>query len=248
MSVVARAICWNLLDARVFQVREIDRIMAEQRVSIRGTSDGLSITIGGGHWSGVLKTLATDLDNRASFFKGGRVSLAVGRRLLSEEHIRAVGDLLAQHQMTLWAVDGEAVETQLAAQKLGLEVKNLRSSVPPVVEELDTQNEDTLTVRRTIRSGQRIEHQGNVIILGDVNPGAVIRAGGYIIVWGKLRGTAQAGGLIPENAFVCALQLAPMQLVIGNVISRAPNDEEVDRVLPEMAFVQDGQIIAEAWR
>ena len=86
-----------------------------------------------------------------------------------------------------------------------------------------------------------------IVIIGDVNPGAKIRAGGYVIVWGKLRGTVQAGAINPLDAFVCALELAPMQLIIGNVITRTPASDGDSEVIPEIAFVQDGKIVAEAW-
>src|SRR5437763_7095470 len=52
---------------------------------------------------------------------------------------------------------------------------------------------DTLFLRRTIRSGQAIHHTSNIIVVGDVYPGAEIVAGGDIIVWGVLRGMVHAG-------------------------------------------------------
>jgi septum site-determining protein MinC len=215
------------------------------KVSIRGTSDGLTITIGSGSWQVILTELAEKLSKRAAFFKGGRAVVTVGERLLGADQIEAVGKLLTDHQMTLWAIYSNAQETVETAQKLGLETQPSASAAPkPPTDEVDL---TTKTVRRTLRSGQQVEHQGHVVVIGDVNPGARVAAGGHIIVWGKLRGTAHAGAVVPAEGFVCALELAPTQLIIGNVISRTPLDDSPNQVIPEMAFVQQGQIIAEAW-
>ncbi|MFQ5435648.1 MAG: septum site-determining protein MinC [Anaerolineae bacterium] len=222
--------------------------MTADNVSIKGTSDGLTITIGSGNWQGILKKLDQKLGERAAFFKGGRVVLVVGERLLDNAQIEAVGRLLAGQQMTLWAINGQAEETQTTAKSLGLEVQRPSSSSPTAPNAASPDPLTSLTVRRTLRSGQSVEYPGNVVIIGDVNPGARVRAGGHIIVWGKLRGTAHAGAIAPQEAFVCALDLAPMQLIIGHIISRSPSEERPTQVIPEMAYVQEGQIIAEAWQ
>lgn len=225
--------------------------MSREHVNIRGTSEGVIITIGPGDWQTRVAELKLKLGQKASFFKGGRVALDVGLHLLDQSEIEAVGNLLLNHQMTLWAIQGEAPDTQLAAEGLGLETKlsitpTVKPALPrPVPSQVDT---TTLTVKRTLRSGQSVEHTGHIVIIGDVNPGAKVMAGGHIIVWGRLRGTAQAGAIEAKNAFVCALQLSPMQLIIGNVISRSPSSGTPDAIFPEMALVQDGQIVAEPWR
>ncbi len=223
--------------------------MPRDRVEIRGTSKGLIITVKSGNWQSILEQLAQKLEQRASFFKGGRVALEVGKRLLDTEEIEAVGHLLAEHQMTLWAVNSSAAETQTVAKLLGLETQSRQPApaTPAAAEASGSATGDTLVIRRTLRSGQRIEHSGNIVIIGDVNPGAEVTAGGHVIVWGKLRGAVRVGAINPEDAFVCALQLSPMQLIIGSLISRSPADNGEEQIIPEMAFAQNGQIVAEAW-
>jgi septum site-determining protein MinC len=103
-----------------------------------------------------------------------------------------------------------------------------------------------LILRRTLRSGQAVHHAGHVVLIGDANPGAEIVAGGDVIIWGKLRGIVHAGAMGDETAVVCALQLAPSQIRIGSLIARPPDRGRPPKV-PEMAHVQDGQIIVERW-
>jgi len=108
------------------------------------------------------------------------------------------------------------------------------------------ESSDTLFLRRTVRSGQAIHHPSSVVVLGDINPGAEIVAGGDVIVWGVLRGMVHAGYPDNENAVVCSLLLAPVQLRIAHLLSRPPDGFEV-QPRPEVAAIRQGQIVVEAW-
>ena len=80
-----------------------------------------------------------------------------------------------------------------------------------------------LFVKSTCRSGEVIRHPGDVVILGDVNPGAEIIAGGDITVFGSLRGTAHAGSGGLTKAAIIAFCLESPRLQIGPYIGVAPN-------------------------
>jgi len=86
-----------------------------------------------------------------------------------------------------------------------------------------------------------------VVIIGDVNAGAEVIAEGDVLVWGALRGTVHAGYPGNEEAVVCALVLAPVQLRIGKLASRPPEDGAVSPQMPEVASVKNGQIVVESW-
>lgn len=222
--------------------------MANDRITIKGTSSGLIITIGAGVWPGLVEELDRRLGEKASFFKGGRVALHVGARQLSRSQLEMAGQVLARHNVTLWAIESEAPGTREAAAQLGLETGISDQPAATQVEPNEPAG-DSIVVRRTVRSGQVIYHPGHVIIIGDVNPGAEIRAGGHVIVWGRLRGTIHAGaGTEGDQAVVCALQLSPTQLRIGNYIARSPAEESDHPIGPEMASVQQEQIVAEPWQ
>ena len=79
---------------------------------------------------------------------------------------------------------------------------------------------DTLLVQRSLRSGQSIHHTGSVVIMGDVNPGAEVIAGGNIVVMGSFRGVAHAGAQGDESATITAFRLRPTQLRIAGHITR----------------------------
>jgi len=99
-----------------------------------------------------------------------------------------------------------------------------------------------------LRSGQVIQHPGHVVVIGDVNAGAEVIAGGDVIIWGRLSGTVHAGAMGNDRAIVCALDLTPTQLRIGKYIARPPEVTSRQTTIPEVAFVQEGTIIVEAWK
>lgn len=101
-------------------------------------------------------------------------------------------------------------------------------------------------IETTLRSGNEVESDGHIVVLGDVNPGAILKAKGNIIVMGKLRGIAHAGIGGNNDAFIAANSLMPNQIRISDIISRAPdNADTVDRITPEKALISDGRIIIE---
>jgi septum site-determining protein MinC len=104
----------------------------------------------------------------------------------------------------------------------------------------------TVTVKKTVRSGQRISFEGNLVIMGDVNPGAEVIASGDIVVLGRLRGTAHAGAEGDETSQVIAFQLRPVQIRIAGVITRdSEPGPKVKYLGPEVARIKDGMIVVE---
>jgi septum site-determining protein MinC len=219
-----------------------------ETVTIKGTSEGLVITLGEGSFQTILGDLERHLASRASFFLGGRVALRVGERPLSVEQLQTIGTIIQQMGVTLWAVEGTHPTTEVAARELGLEVqvRPEASSPQAIAEQVSLEEMVGIVVKRTLRSGQSIQHAGHVTLIGDVNPGAEIVAGGDVIVWGKLRGTVHAGAMGDDRAVVCALQLAPSQIRIAMHIARPPERGRPPKV-PEIASVQEDRIVVERW-
>lgn len=111
------------------------------------------------------------------------------------------------------------------------------------------ENLPTLYLRKTIRSGQSISSDGNIVIIGDVNPGSEIIAKGDITVWGILGGIAHAGSDGNNYAKIRALKLNPVQIRIGEVFARRPDTINLPYIqksceyTPEEAFTYNGSIV-----
>ncbi|HEY73849.1 MAG: septum site-determining protein MinC [Chloroflexi bacterium] len=232
--------------------------MNPDKIAIKGIRQGLLVTLGEGDWSAQLPALEALLSESPSFFKGGRVALDVGARALNCSEIKKARALLARHHVELWAVVSTEPVTEAAAQELGLVIELGPSA--PLAEEAALQESkrlpggqppdegiEGLVVRRTLRSGQSLRHPSHVVVIGDVNPGAEVAAGGNIVVWGRVRGVVHAGALGDDKAVICGLDLAPTQLRIAGHIARSP-EEKRRKPAPEMASVREGRIVAVPWR
>ena len=227
-----------------------ERDVSSEAISIKGIRHGLLVTLHDGGWDVLYSELERRIEASPSFFKGGRVSLDVGAVAVREDDLRTARDLLGQHDVVLHAVVSENEETESAAQALGLVIDlglDRRPLPEPEVLRADLPEGEAVFVQRTLRSGQSIEHWGHVILVGDVNPGAEIVAGGHVFIWGTLRGTVHAGANGDEQAMVYALDMSPTQLRIAGYITRSP-EERGHNPVPEVAAVRDGQIVAMPWK
>ncbi len=105
-----------------------------------------------------------------------------------------------------------------------------------------SKNKDDILHEGTVRSGDRISSNGNLCIIGDVNPGAIVSAKKNIYVWGKLLGIAFAGKNGNKNASIASLYLNPLQLRIADVIAIGPKDKPKN-FYPEIAVINKQRII-----
>ena len=100
----------------------------------------------------------------------------------------------------------------------------------------DSQKKDDIFHEGTVRSGERIFSNGNLCIIGDVNPGAIVSAKNNIYVWGKLLGIAFAGKDGNKSASISSLYLNPLQLRIADMIAIGPKDKPKNHY-PEIALI-----------
>ena len=108
----------------------------------------------------------------------------------------------------------------------------------------DKKDVQMLVVNRTLRGGQEVQSQGSVLVLGNVNPGAQVIAGGSIDIRGTCRGIVHAGAYGDRDAIIIADHLMPVQIRIADVIAQSPEQYEKPE-LAERASVQDGRIVIE---
>ena len=107
---------------------------------------------------------------------------------------------------------------------------------------INKQKKDDILHIGTIRSGDRISSNGNLCIIGDVNPGAIVSSKNNIYVWGKLLGIAFAGKGGNNSASISSLYLNPLQLRIGDIIAIGPKDKPKN-TYPEIALTDNQTII-----
>ena len=151
--------------------------------------------------------------------------------------------ILEEHNINFSNIFSNNRETVLSGKSLKinsnyLNIKDLKSQFP-----LDPpyQQNDTLH-KGTVRSGDRISSNGDLFIIGDVNPGAIITANNNVYVWGKLFGIAFAGKNGNKNASIASLYLNPLQLRISEIVAIGPK-EKPKYQYPEVAILENNKII-----
>ena len=116
-------------------------------------------------------------------------------------------------------------------------------------EDIELESFPSKYIKQTIRSGQVINYEGNIVIIGDCHPGCEITAFGDITVWGILSGIAHAGAGGNRKARVRALKMNAIQLRIANCYSRRPDSlntvyiEKTNSFTPEEARIINGEIV-----
>ena len=106
---------------------------------------------------------------------------------------------------------------------------------------LNSKKKEDILHEGTVRSGDRISSNGNLSIIGDVNPGAIVSAKKNIFVWGKLLGVAFAGKDGNNNASIASLYLNPLQLRIADIIAIGPKEKPKNHY-PEIAVLENKTI------
>ena len=217
-------------------------------LQIKGLRDGLLVSMSAAPWEELQAALMEQIAQKQSFFQGARLALDVGGQVFHVNELSALRDLLSERGVTLWAVVSESPTTEQTAQLLGLATRISKPRPTEVTREAGTEESNGSSAQwigRTLRSGTRIEFPGNVTVMGDVNPGAEIVAGGSVVVWGRVRGLVHAGNKNPA-AVICALEFASSQIRIGEQIVTLPERSKATR--PEKIFMEDGRPRVEPWQ
>lgn len=157
-------------------------------------------------------------------------------------------DSLMEAPIPSMQVDVELPTPEEPAPEVQPEVQEVVEAVAEPVRDPADPSRRTLVVQRTLRSGAAIRFEGDVTVFGDINAGAEVVAAGNIVVMGAIKGMAHAGATGDEASFILAFDMKPTQLRIGRRIAIAPKRADQVRVEPEIAHVQDEQIVIEPYR
>ncbi len=197
-----------------------------QHIIIKGTRDGLTLYLDDSCSFDYLineldQILAQDeLDTEDSLI---RINIQLGNRYLHKEQ--------------------EEILRELIRKKKKLVVQTIESNV--ILKEDAIKWKEANEVRiiaRTIRSGQEVSITGDLLLVGDVNPGGTVKATGNIFILGSLQGIAHAGYNGNLQAVIMASYMNPVQLRIANLYSRSP-DYETEGVYMECGYVDDSNKI-----
>ncbi len=212
-------------------------------VVIKGTTYGFSVFIDEqADFETICEQVKEKFKESAKFFGNAKMAISFEGKHLSDEEQRILLDIIAENS---------AVHIVCVIEKNGETEELHRQSLEDKLQALDSSNGQFY--KGNLRSGQVLETETSIIIIGDVNQGATVTSKGNIIVLGSLFGSVYAGAGGNENAFVMALELDPVQIRIADTIARAP--DKVGKALwkrekekskePKIAFRSEGNIFIE---
>lgn len=213
-------------------------------IVFKGNSEGLVIVFPEGYeFEQALKEIDNKVSSAARFFKGAKIKVVYRGIDLTPAQERLVYEILAEKSGAVvesFSKDEEYKPAGNITAKPQTSGNSTRLMFYPGIDEGNCK-----FVKNTVRNGTRIDYDGNVVILGDVNPGAEIVATGNVVVLGTLRGMVHAGADGNRDAFIFALVLKPTQIRIAESIARMPEESDNDDFCPEIATVKDGIIVVE---
>ncbi|MCI8867631.1 MAG: septum site-determining protein MinC [Anaerotignum sp.] len=205
----------------------------ENYVIFKGTKDGVTVLFDAdAPFEELCQQLEKKVEEAGKFFDNVKTSLAFKGRSFSDEEEETLFQIITEH-------------TSMQITFLKTENNELKQLSDLLEKEMSPHNL-TKFHKGSLRNGQKIEFDGSLVIVGDVNPGAEIKASGNIIVLGQLKGMAHAGCKGMADAFIAAVYMAPVQLRIADIITRFPEENKKGPKPPEYAFIQQGQIFVMA--
>lgn len=209
--------------------------MNQSIVTIKGTPKCLVIHIDTQFDFSQIKTaLRKHISHGNGFFKGAKFKFQPSSDTLTSEQCKKLEQICSEYGLTpIIDISTIAMESDFSeAPKKFLGISET---------ELQQQNH---FISKSIRNGERLSFKGNVILLGDINPGSEIVATGNIIVMGSVKGIVHAGAEGDLNSFIVASILDPLQIRIGSLIACKPEtNESIKNHTPEIARVDKDQII-----
>ena len=217
-------------------------------VELKGFRDGMRLIIDPeASMEQIEQAIVERMVSLGDSLSGLTMNMDLGSRSLNDEELVRLKKLLNENYgLEVKQIIGDSQDEPKSTESAQIAGVPALHSEERVYNQLAQINEETRFIRHTLRSGQ-IERalEGNMVILGDVNPGAEVVAAGDIIVLGALRGVAHAGALGNISSIIFALNLLPTQLRIGRFITRAPAEQqqhqsaEIARVLEDAIIVEE---------
>ncbi|WP_068674493.1 septum site-determining protein MinC [Oceanobacillus sp. Castelsardo] len=196
----------------------------KQLITIKGTREGLTLFIDEScSFSEAIKELHEKITKNKPKKEDPIVSVKIklGNRYLQGDQDRQLNEIINEAN--------------------GFQIDSIESEVIRKEDALKWKDDSKIKViNRIVRSGQELEVKGDLLLIGDVNPGGKVISTGNIYIMGNLFGIAHAGVEGDRNSCIVASYMKPTQLRIADYISRAP-DYESEGVYMECGLVDREQ-------
>lgn len=205
-------------------------------VVIKGTKSGIILVLNAETEYDVLKKdVAAKFKASAAFLGEAQKAITFqGKSLTEEQKLEMIGIIEENCSLSIVCIMEEDERLEQA----------FRSTMEKQVVQQDYSTGQFF--KGNLRSGQVLDVETSIIIIGDVKAGAKVISKGNVIILGSLKGNVYAGSAGNQNAFVVALDMDPMQIRIADTIARAPDKPKKKQPKEtKIAFWEDGNIYIE---
>ena len=221
--------------------------MNESSVTFKGTVNGLTIILRSDvSFEDLINNLRYKIETAGKFFRGAKLAVKYRGRVLSEDEQKTILEILINESgadIQSFTEDTDSQQVPAKSSESSLERSN---HIKKYTFFKGINEGATKFYRGTVRSGQLVRFDGNIVVIGDVNPGGVVEATGNVIVMGLLRGMVHAGADGNKDAIVAALSLQPTQLRIADIITRSPDEKAINaNFTPELAYITEDRVYIE---
>lgn len=211
-------------------------------VKIKSFSHGISLHLSGEEpLDNVLEEIGTKFKESAAFFKDAKMALSIVGRELNDEEEKAVIQVIEENSdIKILCLMAQDDKTQEAVAKA---IENYQNSNIEAV-----QNTCGQFYRGTLKSGQVLETDSCVIVLGDIQPGASVISKKDIIILGGLYGNAYAGSSGEMGHYIVALDVSAECIKVDDCqyeIKKKPKWPVKPKFKPQMAYVKDNTVVLE---
>lgn len=206
--------------------------MKKEPVMLKGNKSGIRIILDDElSFEELLEKVTEKFQNNADFLGDNRVVVAFdGRELSDEEEAVLLHTIQENSKLQIVCVIDEDEERE------ALYERTLQEKLMAI------DSNSGQFFKGNLRSGQVMEFETSIVILGDVNVGAQVVSTGNVVVLGKLNGTVYAGASGKEDAFIVATKMNPIQIRISDVIARTPDEKETPSNVTRIAYLREGAI------
>lgn len=216
----------------------------QQPVVLKSNKYGINLILSDDmEFKELLQCIVDKFKESEGFFKNAKMAISFeGRTLTQEEEFQIVEAITENSSVNIICIlDNDQLKEELVHQKIDQFEEEQAGKTGEFY-------------KGTLRSGQVLDCETSVVVIGDVNPGAKVISKGNIVILGALKGNAYAGANGNELAFVAALDMDPVQIKIGDVIGRSADKTSTDKkkkkqqtppAEPQVAIVKDGNIYIE---
>ena len=213
-----------------------------QAVVIKSNKYGIHLVLSNEiSFKALLDAIVEKFKESEKFFKGAKLAISFEGRKLTHDAVTSNTSI-----EILCIVDHDPDREAYVKQQ----IEEYQASVQQPYVDGGTQ-----FYRGTLRSGQTLESETGIVVVGDVNPGAAVMANGSIVVLGAVKGSVYAGLGGDDSAFIVALDMDPIQIRIGNILAKSPDKPFSRRRIrkkvketttsPQIAYLKDGTICIE---